>query len=335
MVSDWKIGESSLLCLLLACLGLSCATACGREATPPTTPTPTTPTPTPSPSATLRATGTVVEIGGGPVPEASVGAFGCSSGASPLAQTLTDTTGGFSLALESAVGNIGCVFLRVQKAGYALEEVRGGLEGITVRLQRQRRVSGTIVEIDGGPVHGVNISTSGSSLATVLSGANGSFVIDGVAKYMNLVKEDFASRFIEVPAGQDVDLGTVHFQRRIVVKNGSRVVSRLSAADVDYDFYDMWDNEVWCIPCKRIELDSEQQELVVELQWSAATPLQLWASTDSANTAATDRAKPGESALTLRVSAATRVLLVGVPSPTRSPQPLQQPVNFELSINLP
>ena len=268
---------------------------------------------------------------------AAVEAFGCSGPyTNPLAQTLTDAAGGFSLVVEPAAAGGLCMALRVQKAGYALTEVRGALEGITVRLQRQRRVSGTIVEIDGGPVDRVTVSSAGSSpLSKTLSDTTGSFVINGVADYMTLVKDGFASRFVVVPPGQDVHLGTVNFQRRLAVQAGSTLVNRLSAADVDYDFYDMWDQEIWCIPCKWIDLDSGQQELVAELRWSPAVPLQLWASTDYGNSAAIGRPKTGEAQLTLRLPSATRLLLVGVASPTRSPQPLEQPVIFELSIVVP
>ena len=313
----------------IACLGLSCAIACGQQATQPTPP------PTPPRPVTLRITGTVVENGGGPVAEASVEAFTCSSDRSQ-AQTLTDTIGGFLLTIDAATSTTACVFLRVQKVGYAIEtaQVRK-LEGVMISLQRERRVSGTIVEIDGGPVEGVSISNAGSSpVSTAFSAANGFFAVTGVAKFMNLVKEDFVSRFIEVPAGQDVDLGIVPLQRRILVKNGSRVSGRLSPADVVYsDTYPMWDEGIWCAPCKRFDLDGRPEELVADLRWSGAIPLQLWAS--DAYTDVIGRPEPGASALTLRLPPTARFLLIGVPSSTLSPEPLQQPINFELSITGP
>jgi hypothetical protein len=315
----------------IVCLGLSCAIACGQQATQPTPPRPVQPTP-PGP-VTLRVTGTVVENGGGPVAEASVEAT-CSSDRHSQAQTLTDTFGGFSLTLDAATATVGCVFLRVQKTGYATEtvQVREKLEGVTINLQRERRVSGRIVEFDGGPVEGVRISNAGSlPLSTAFSDANGFFVITGVAKFINLVNEDFVSGFVEVPIGQDVDLGTVHLQRRILVNNGSRVSSRLSAEDVvSSDSYPMWDLGIWCAPCKRFDLDGRPEELIAELQWSGAIPLQLWA-TDF-YTDVIGRPEPGASALTLRLPPTARFLLVGVPSSTFSPQPLQQPIDFDLSV---
>lgn len=179
MKSDWISESSRMFSLLSACLSLSCTIACGQQATQPTPPG----------SATVRITGTVVEIGGGPVAEATVKAFRCSSRDASLAQTLTDTIGGFNLTFDAAMSTMGCVFLRVQKAGYANESAQlEKLEGIIINLQRERRVSGTIVEVDGGPVYGVRISTAGSSpVSTAFSDANGSFVIAGVSKFMNLV----------------------------------------------------------------------------------------------------------------------------------------------------
>jgi hypothetical protein len=317
----------------IACLSLSCAIACGQQATQPTQSGSAQTTP-PRP-VTLRITGTVVENGGGPVAEASVEAS-CLSDQRSQAQTLTDTIGGFSLTLDTATSTIGCVSLRVQKAGYATEwaQVRGNLEGITINLQRERRVSGTIVEADGGPVLGVRISSAGSSpVSTAFSDANGSFVITGVAKFMNLVKDDFVSRFVEVPIGQDVDLGAVHLQRRILVKSGSRVSGRLSAADVVDDTYPMWDVGIWCAPCRQFDLESGPEELVAELSWLGAVPLHLWA-TDF-YTDVIGRPEPGASALTLRLPPTARFVLIGIPSSTLSPEPLQQPINFELSITGP
>ena len=324
MKSEWISPSNRMRCLLSACLVLSCAIACGGQATQPTPP--------PGP-VTLLVTGTVVENGGGPVVEASVEAFICSSDRSQ-AQTLTDTNGGFRLTLDAATSTIGCVSLRAQKAGYATEavQVRGKLEGVMINLQRARRVSGTIVEIDGGPVHGVTISTAGSLPAsTAYSDAHGSFVITGVAQFMNLVKEDFVPRFVEVPLGPDVDLGTVYLQRRILVKSGSVISSRLSAVDlVSGDTYPMWDVGIWCAPCKRFDLDGRPEELVANLRWSGAVPLQLWAT--DAYTDVIGRPEPGASELTLRLPSTARFLLIGVPSSTRSPEPLQQPMNFALSI---
>lgn len=50
----------------------SCAVACGKEEVSPTAPSPRTPPPSPPSTYTLRASGTVVEIQGGPVADASV-----------------------------------------------------------------------------------------------------------------------------------------------------------------------------------------------------------------------------------------------------------------------
>jgi len=318
---------------LTICLVLSCIVACGQGRSAPTSAS----TNPPIDPGTFRATGTVVEIGAGPVADATVSVVSCNPSPSygnVFGQALTDATGGFRLTVASGSQfPVGCVFLRVKKEGYVQTDTNsmGSADGITIKLQRLRQASGTVVEVDGGPVPGVKVVSSGGNGPATFADANGSFVQHGVGAFLTLEKSGYVSRTVQVPEGQDLALGTVYIQRAIVVSRGTSIARRISSADVDYDLADMWDEAELCSPCKWIDLETGQQDLDIEVQWSGEIPLQLWAATDYYGRSQTAAATPGESALTLRVPAATRILLVGVRRRTGVPQTLLQPEAFELN----
>ncbi len=241
---------------------------------------PSRPTPTPAPT-TLELSGTVVEIGAGPVAGATVSAVNCAVHTHVFGQTVTDASGAFRISKLP----IGCVSLGAEKSGYEREEPREPAEGnenITLRLQRLRRATGRVVEVDGGSaVPSVEVSTHRSArAAAAVSDANGFFVINGVGRLFYLDKRGFALRSVEVPEGQDVDLGPVRLQRAIEISAGASLTSQISSRDVYYgDFYVMGDDGVFCSPCKSIDLQTRQQDLEIRLQWSGPIPLALWAAT--------------------------------------------------------
>ena len=83
--------------------------------------------------------------------------------------------------------------------------------------------------------------------------------------------------------------------------------------------------------CKWIDVQTGQQDLDIQVQWFGEIPLQLWAAADYYGPSLTATARAGESALTLRVPVATRILPVGARSQTRRPQSLPQPQPFDLT----
>src|SRR5439155_7114226 len=109
---------------------------------------------------------------------------------------------------------------------------------------------------------------------------NGSFVQSAVGAFLTIAKDGYVSRVVEMPEGQDVTLGIVPIQPSIVVSGVSNLSRRISPADVGYQFGDMWDDGVWCRPCKWIDVRTGQQDLEIHLQWSGEIPLQLWATAD-------------------------------------------------------
>jgi hypothetical protein len=325
-----------MLRLTVLCLaGLSVA-SCGDDRSTPVGPTPTSAPPTVSPlSPTFRASGTVGEIGGGPVADAVVSVRSCGD-THPynhtFGQSTTDAMGGFRLDVSSGSElPIGCVYLRVDKSGYLSTDVHSpqSTDGLAIKIQRLREVTGRVIEVDGGPVSGVSVSGRYPSVA--ISNANGLFVVKEVGTYLTLDKTGYVTRTADVPEGQATDLGTVYLQRAITLATGSRVSSRISSADVPYDLSDMWDQGVFCSPCKSIDLQPGQQNLAIELRWSGDVPLTLWAAADYYGRFSVTTGQPGESALTALIPAATRVLLVGVRSETFTQQTVAQPVPFELT----
>ena len=324
----------------MVCLALLCAVGCDQHDSVPTTPG-RTPLPTTLPS-TIHVSGTVVEIGAGPVAGATVSAGSCDdtpSYAHVFDQTVTDATGVFRMTIDSGSERpIGCVYLIAEKDGYQRgnekpDEQAENYENITLRIQRLRRVTGRVIEVDsGGAVPGAHLSTGGSTPA--LSAANGFFVLDGVGTSLSLAKHGFVNRIVGVPEGQDIDLGLVRLQRTIEISAGASLTSHISSMDVPYDdFYRMWDDGVFCSPCKLIDLHTQQRDLEIRVHWSGDIPLTLWAGGLVGNTydeLKTPPAPAGQSHLSLRVPATSTVLLVGVPSATPGQQSVRTRVPFEL-----
>jgi hypothetical protein len=328
---------------LTFCLALLCTVGCDQRESTPTAPSTTLPTPTSA--AALQVRGAVVEIGAGPVAGATVSARSCDdtpSYAHVFVQTVSDATGAFRMTIDSGSrGPIGCVYLIAEKNGYQRgseepDEQAKNYDNITLRIQRLRRATGWVTEVDSGrAVPGANLSTSGSTpAAAALSDANGFFVLAGVGTSFALAKHGFVSRNVGVPEGQDIDLGVVRFQRAIEISAGASITSQISSTDVPYDdFYRMWDDGMFCSPCKSIDLHTQQRDIVIRVRWSGDLPLTLWAGGLVGNTYNELKTPPvpaGESSVSLLVPATTTVLLVGVANATPGQHSIGAPVPFEL-----
>jgi hypothetical protein len=279
----------------------------------------------------------VVEIGGEGVEGASVAAVEGCNPAQVLTETRTDALGSFRLEFDSSLVRNGCAAaLRAKKEGYvpATMTLHAGVSH-TIKLQRLRQVTGIVTEVDGGPAASVRVAGSPSTAAATYTDSNGSFALADVGNYLFLSRDGFVDRFVDVPAGQEVDLGTVYIQRRILLSRGAHIATRISSIDVASDLTWLWgDPPAWCSPCKEIDLETGQGELEIQLQWSGPVALELWAGAyTNVPVALKATPRPGESSLTLRVPAATRFLLVGLSSDTSvpSPQRLSEPQTLTLS----
>jgi hypothetical protein len=79
----------------------------------------------------------------------------------------------------------------------------------------------------------------------------------------------------------------------------------------------MWDQGVFCSPCKWLDLETGGRDLDIELAWSGDTPLAVWVPADDYYGSVVPRiARPGESSLRIAAPAASRVVLVGLRSDT-------------------
>ena len=305
---------------------------------PPTSPTPAAQVPPAVGGATaVDLSGTVVEIGAGPVEGATVSARNCESNQQVLGQAQTDATGAFRLTIDAATSaTTRCMGLSAQKVGYLpTDSFQAGTPPITIRMQRLRRATGRVLEVDGGPLQRVKLSTAGQAGTATATDENGFFILNGVGRWFDLEKTGFVTRQIQVPEGQDIDLQTIHLQRTMQVSAGSRVTSRISSSDGYYDSFTMWDEGVFCSPCKAIEIETGQQDLDVELHWTGGSPLTLWTVYGYWNSTRTAPASPDVFNLRWRAPADTFILLVGVRSNTFAAQSIPEPVYFDLSIKVP
>jgi hypothetical protein len=247
---------------------------------------------------------------------------------------MTDASGSFVLTQDvGAVAPSGCIFLRIEKEGYVPfgQSVQMNLNGITIRLQRLRRVTGHVVEVDGGPLSRVEVRYAPNRSAPTFTDETGFFAVNDVGGYLTFRKGGYVERGANVPEGRDVDLDVIHIQRTMVVTGASSLVSRISSADVDYDL-SWWGPEFVCNPCKEIELQTEQRDLEIRLQWTGHPQLQLWVASGYYGRILNAAAQPGESTLTLPVDATASIMYVGVSYPIGAPQPaFAGPVPFELT----
>src|SRR5262249_29173897 len=156
------------------------------------------------------------------IADATVSAVNCtSSGSGPnasiFAETPTDADGRFLL---SFVPSVTCMLLWVKKEGYVSTSLSlsKSVDGLRVDLQRLRQVSGKVVEVDGGPVAGVRVVSSGVNGPVTFTDDTGSFVQPVVGTSLRLDKPGYVFKDVDVPPGPDaVALGTVRIQRAISV----------------------------------------------------------------------------------------------------------------------
>lgn len=210
---------------MLACVASLCTAACAQGASPVplarSAASAIAPTALPAVEPiSIGMSGTVVEMGGGPVADATVSVRRCSND-NPLngdliAQAQADATGTFRLTIHSDTQHtVGCLDLVAHKGGYesATAEKYTSHDNIRFRMQRLRRVTGRVVEVDGSPVPAVIVATIGLSDLATVSDANGFFALNEVGRLLGFYKAGYVARSVEPPQGQDVNLGTVHLQR--------------------------------------------------------------------------------------------------------------------------
>ena len=185
--------------------------------------------------------GLVVDEQGRPLPDAEVEAYVFGrvsaehSGGVP-SSTKTGLDGRFTVHHVPE----GECLLRASKPGYALDTAvdevqpgfhvatRAGARDVRLELRYQGSLSGRVVRADGAPLTGVRIEVNGDS--EPLQGKDGAFRVPveraGVQSVRVLTPDRVpVHREVEVPLGQDVDLGEV------LLESGRRVSGRLVDAE--------------------------------------------------------------------------------------------------------
>jgi len=79
-------------------------------------------------------------------------------------------------------------------------------------------------------------------------------------------------------------------------------------------------------------VETGPRTLLIRLTWKGDIPLTLWTARDYYDPVGMVTAKPGDSAVTVLAPPDTaRIVLIGIRSTTFDPQPVSQPVLFELT----
>ena len=204
-----------------------------------------------------------------------------------------------------------------------------------------RTVSGTIGEVDGGPLAGAKVTTAYTSPA--FTDATGAFSVAYPASVRaNVITAEaagFESRQFPFSAGAaDVRLGTIRLQPTILLAELTSLAGILSPNDLpSYIGGDPYDSGDYCSRCKPLRLRvGMKQNILISLKWSGSTSLQLWAQLPNdgrlSGDVVTATAAPGESDLVLAVPASpgdTR-LWVGLP-PFSSSSHLDGPIAFQVT----
>ena len=201
-----------------------------------------------------------------------------------------------------------------------------------------RTVSGTVAEVDGGPVAGAAVTTAYSPRA--FTDATGAFSLRYPgAVSPNLLTVDatgFEIRQYGWSSGSaDVTLGTIRLQRTMLLTEMSSLAGIISPNDLPDYVGEPYESD-YCSPCRPLRLRlSVKQNVRVELKWSGGAALQLWARVkdEGPGDVVTAAAVPGQSTLVLNVPArqGDTVLRVGLPLLGRSIQHLEAPVSFEVT----
>jgi hypothetical protein len=298
-------------------LAIVCVAACGHSGS---TGNPSAPTPSPppaAPSSTVTVTGTVMEIGGGPVSGARIQIAGAS-------EAVSDESGSFSVTFAPTGRNLTVI---VSKAGYdsAYTAVTGPV--LRVELQRQRRVTGRVLDTEGVPVPFLNLTGSGGALG--LTDGNGLFEV-AAGRSLTLRKDGFVERWIVLPPGQDISIGDVRIQQAIAITGPSHLQITLSDNDPEEQFFADFDDNHSCYPCKWIDIPGGQR-LQIDVHASAAVRFEV-SYGDYYSTPTRTVIGPGGLDLRVQIPSGQKILLLGLPTSPGVQVSLEHPVTFDLDV---
>jgi hypothetical protein len=262
-----------------------------------------------------------MEIGGGPVAGATIRIAGVSDDA------VSDESGDFSLTLAPTTRNLS---VTISKTGYDTTYATFTGSSLKVELQRQRRVTGRVLDTEGVPVPFLDLTGLGGGQAQ--TDANGLFEAV-VGRVLTLRKDGFHQRSIVLPSGQDISIGDVRIQHTIAITGASHIQIVLSENDLEEYFFADFDENHSCYPCKWIDVTGSRP-LQIDVHASAAVRFEV-SFGDYYSTPTRSVIGPGGLDFRVQIPAGRQVLLLGLPSTPGVQVPLAHPVTFDLDVTEP
>lgn len=202
-------------------------------------------------------------------------------------------------------------------------EPRGSFRGAPTAPQPRFRVSGTVGEVDAGPIAGARIYAESGGHHTTTAG-DGSFSLSTtVPGTLRFSADGFEESRLTVTTSEQ----PLHarMRRTLVVGVDASVSFSLSRSDPGQDNTMFGDS--WCEPCKVIRIQAASPgQIDVTVRWNSAAVLALWDPGARAYTAARD----GESAFTASVSMKAGETIVYVGAAAYMGPPILEPMVFEV-----
>jgi hypothetical protein len=208
----------------------------------------------------------------------------------------------------------------------------------------ERTFSGTVREVNGGPIAGVKVFGTGTQIRTDTAG-DGTFSLTTTAQTLVFQKPDYRSTSWRAD-GDEVAMLTreIRMQPTFILSSTSPIASEITADDLEYTS-DL-ENSFWmdgtdglrydCRPCKEIGLaGSLGAGAVLRLKWSGPQPLDLWAG--DLYSGARDHQEGGAdlTELVMPLTSRSNTMLVGLGKRNGEWQTLNGAVTFTLTVESP
>jgi hypothetical protein len=202
-----------------------------------------------------------------------------------------------------------------------------------------RTYSGTVRAVDGGPLEGVKVTGNIRDPKSALSGASGSYTLDGITGPVWFTKDGYVSSGIREPSTPDPIVTTnVRLQPRFVLTADSPVSSVVSPDDLTYssDLLNSFDvnndgDYYHCSPCKEIFIASLPSRYGrLRLSWAGSVPLDMWVGEFYVGLSEHQNVDSTQQQLTIDMAGRRLdTILVGIGSDTSITQPIAFRLTFE------
>jgi len=196
-------------------------------------------------------------------------------------------------------------------------------------------VTGTVREVNGGPLGNVAVTSTGHSTVTA---ADGTFSLrDIVQPVLIFQKPGFRYTYWRRTGAADTESPLVRMQPQFILQKDAPVASILTNDDLTYSSEaedSFWDSDYFCSPCKEVGVGAGNDGGVrLLLEWTGSTPLDIWTGDYYTGVSASKLGQEDESRLVLDVSPGRlNTLLIGVGRRASQPQPMAGTITFRVTI---